>query len=81
VRSDRAAARFLARVWRVSEKISTNKVREIDEDTGRTIWPRISGLWCGFDALRWCRESENRVLNWRYRPIDDWEMPDSPYYD
>jgi len=80
-RSDGDAARFLARVWRAAEKISVNKVKMIDRETGATIWPRIHGPWCGFDALRWCREEENRVLNSSYRPTDDWVMPDSPYYD
>ena len=80
--SDRETARFLARVWRASEKITTNKVKEIDCETGRTIWPCITGgPWCGFDALRWCQQSDKRVLEGNCRPTDDWVMPDSPYYD
>lgn len=83
-RSDRETARFLAQVWRITAKVSTNKVevKEIDEATGRTVRSRrIPFLWYGFDALRWCLERENRVLEWHYRPPDDWEMPASPYYD
>ena len=83
-RSDRDKARFLARVWRAAEKVSTNKVevKDIDRETGRTISnTRHTFIWFGFDALRWCLARENRMLEWRYRPTDDWEMPDTPYYD
>jgi hypothetical protein len=68
-------------VYPMWEKISTNKLKQIDENTGRQIWPKIAGPWCGFDALRWCNEREDRVLAGRYRPMNDWEMPASPYYD
>ena len=83
-KSDRDTARFLAQVWRITAKVSTNKVeiKEIDETTGRTVGSRrIPLLWYGFDALHWCLERDNRVLDWCDRPPDDWEMPDSPYYD
>lgn len=78
--SDREYANFLARVWRMAGKISTNRVADFDDRTGRTNQD-ARGYWCGLDALRWCQGSEDRYLTSRYRPRDDWSMPDLPYYD
>lgn len=82
LRSDREKARFLARVWRLSEKIATNRIKLVDKETGGTTYPSAKdGQWYGFDALAWCQQALNRVLDGHCRPTDDWVMPDSPHYD
>jgi hypothetical protein len=80
--SDRDTANFLRRTWRIAGKITHNRWDKVDEETGKRIISKNDlGRWCGFDALRWCQESKDRVLEGRYRPSADWSMPDSPYYD
>lgn len=78
-RTDGDTARFLRRVWRASEKITTKLVKEVDL-AGRTLYVERQYDRFGFGALRWCQEDPMRRLNLRYRPTDDWSMPDSPYY-
>ncbi|MFT5439955.1 MAG: hypothetical protein ACI9MJ_001822 [Alphaproteobacteria bacterium] len=79
--SDRDTANFLARVWRIAGKITHNRWDEVDEQTGEILHENVPGHWCGFDALRWCQESKDRVLEGRNRTSAGWSMPDSPYYD
>ncbi|MBT5458360.1 MAG: hypothetical protein HOK82_17285 [Rhodospirillaceae bacterium] len=79
--SDRDTANFLARVWRIAGKITHNRWDDIDVETGEILYENFPGRWCGFDALRWCQESKDRVLEDSHRTSADWSMPDSPYYD
>jgi len=80
MRSDVDTARFLGRVWRASEKITTKLVKEVD-GAGHTLNVERRYERFGFDALRWCQQDPIRRLGEHYRPTDDWTMPHSPYYD
>ena len=80
--SDRNKANFLRRIWRIAGKITHNRWDEFDRETGRRLISRNDlGRWCGFDALRWCQQSPDRMFEESYRTSADWTMPDSPYYD
>ena len=81
LRSDRETARFLRRVWRLSEKLATSRVKLIDAETGGTVHPELDRQWYGFDALAWCQQRLDRVLDGNCRPTDDWRMPDLPWYE
>lgn len=78
---DTVHVRFVRKVWRLMHKVTTNKVKRVDRDNGELVYHSATGCWCGFDALRWCLEDPTRVLDQSCQPTDDWEMPDSPYYD
>ena len=80
-KSDRDQIKFLASVWRAVGKLSTQTIKHMNFETGQVCDESTKRGWYGFDALRWCQESEDRVLLGCDRPTDDWTMPDSPYYD
>ena len=83
LRTDKETARFLAAVWRISAKISTSHVKQMNPATGETL-EEDRDMYInryGFDALRWCAERENRMLDFDCRPTDDWVMPQLPCYD
>ncbi|MFT5439956.1 MAG: hypothetical protein ACI9MJ_001823 [Alphaproteobacteria bacterium] len=79
--SDRDTANFMARVWRIAGKITHNRWDDVDVETGKIEYENTLGRWCGFDALRWCQESKDRILEESHRTSASWSMPDSPYYD
>jgi hypothetical protein len=83
MRTDKETARFLATVWRLSAKISTNHMKEIDPKTNETLADDIDlhVNRFGFDALRWCAEMDTRCFELCYRPVDGWVMPDLPCYE
>ena len=71
---------FVSKVWRISQKLMTNRMR--------VEWPHLGfvqgegkvGGWAGHDALRWCSESPTRMLGGAWRPTLDWRFPDLDWY-
>lgn len=68
---DKEHVRFLNRVWRLNQKLTTNILKIIDPQTGAVINPRCrDAIWAGFNALQWCREDPSRVIDGNRRPVD-----------
>lgn len=63
---------FVRKLFRILGRLSTNRVRylQFDEKGRITLDEANKGytFWGGEDALRWCREDENRVLT------EDWAL-------
>lgn len=79
---------FFVEVWRVTRKLSTNRLKIGHELTNKLMGggPVLmksqpgSDYWAGFHALEWCSQRPRRMLGGRYRPCDDWAPPDSTWY-
>jgi hypothetical protein len=80
---------FIQRVWRIIERISTNRVKRghplgnemMDGDRTLMADVKYGDTWCGHQALSWAREGGNRrMLEGSARPCDDWDIPRDKWY-
>lgn len=80
-RTDPDRKALLRKLWRLVDSIAEREVKEIDR-LGRVtdrLRPHMTRF--GYDALRWCQQdASRRLLDW-HRPTDDWQMPESPWYE
>ena len=73
---------FVAAVWRILKKLTTNCFKVEYPHLG-IVYNQGCGYayWAGHDALRWCARKRARMLAGCFRPRDDWEFPDLPWYE
>ena len=65
--SDAEQRSFLNKVWRLSEKLTSDWLDALKND-GEHWFTGKTGLWVGRHALRWCAASPKRRLAGHYRP-------------
>lgn len=80
---------FYRTVWRIVSRIATDRAkhgtRMMNELNGGD-YKRMAELerrraWMGHCALEWSRAGgDRRMLDSFYRPADDWEVPNDPWY-
>ncbi len=76
-KGDRERQRQVGKVWRVFEKLSTNKYSTVDPDTFEII-SRVEKRgwnWIGFHALEWASQHPRHFIGDDMKPVD-WEPPD-----
>ena len=73
---------FLRQVWRLLGKLTTNRMQVGHVKSGTVYSGDTRGgeYWAGHHALLWCRGAPRLMLNGLYRPRENWEMPDNPWY-
>jgi hypothetical protein len=80
---------YMRQIFRIVSRLGTNRFKigtprsnEIEHGTDalRTRDAKRHNLWLGHHALEWCRRNPRRMLDGCYRPCDDWEPPNSEWY-
>jgi hypothetical protein len=76
MKGDNRAKAFVAKVWRIASKLTTNLLVAYDERT-REPYPhgpeREHHVWAGPDAIAWARQRRHNYLEWAghwYKPPD-----------
>ena len=79
---DNAAQAIVGKVWRILAKVTTNRVKVEFPRKGIVLSDGSKGgwTWFGHHALKWCRSDPEYMLNAQRRPADDWEVPNSEWY-
>ncbi len=77
---DPEAKRFVGKVWRILQKMSTNRFKVELPHIGYVIGGGATDCWAGHDAVRWCSESPTRMIDGKFRPASDWKFPDMLWY-
>ncbi|MCP4328448.1 MAG: hypothetical protein GY791_08430 [Alphaproteobacteria bacterium] len=80
-RDDLAEKAFVRKIWRILDKMTCRDYKVEYPHTGQALGDTISDVRAGHDALRWCGQGKARMLNGLWRPWDDWEFPNLPWYD
>ena len=74
LRDDVEHKRFLGRVWRILNRLTTNRLMLYNMRTRKPVEPREpeKGLdvWAGHHAVAWCRANADRYVDHRYRPSE-----------
>jgi hypothetical protein len=77
MKGDESAKAFVAKVWRIASKITTNLLIAYDETT-REPYPhgpeRRSHVWAGPDAVAWALRRKHNYLEW----AGHWYKPPEP---
>ena len=81
-KGDKAAEAVIRKVWRIVEGLTTNKVKVEFPRKGIVLSQGGKGGsdWFGHHALEWCRSDPEYMLNAQRRPADDWQMPETDWY-
>ena len=61
---DRAQKRFIGQIWRIVARHTDNRMDVVDPVTLRLRPGGTNLFWVGHHTIRWCMESDRRVL-WR----------------
>ena len=65
---DAAGKAFVSAVWRLCAKFASNLLVPVSS-AGEAMGPvQRQRIWCGPDALDWCRQNPQRRLSGRFRP-------------
>lgn len=79
-RSDPATLAVIKAVWNVFLAVTTNRVRLMYPQPDGRPWREQSRRWCGHHALLWCRNHPGHVIGGRLQPLDEWQVPEDPWF-
>ena len=73
---------FQRRVWRVLNRLTTNRMKKWHPASGSVYSADTRGelYWAGHHALEWCRADQRRMLAGLFQPRDDWAPPDTAWH-
>jgi hypothetical protein len=86
---DKNQIAFIRRVWRIIERISTNRYNAghplgnamMNGDEALMAESKGGLTWIGHHALEWSRDGgPRRMLDGKFRPCDDWMPPQDEWY-
>lgn len=75
-------------VWRIIERLATNRYKH-GHPLGNKLMGRevqlmkdawVGRIWLGHCALEWCNADPSRMLAGAYRACDDWQVPQTRWY-
>lgn len=70
-KEDKEAQSFVNKVWRITGKLTSNRLILVDEDTKKPIsGPHRPYIWVGHHARRWCLADPMRTIQFRWRPVE-----------
>jgi hypothetical protein len=80
-RDDEKDRAFVREVWRILNRLTTNRFQGGMPHLGivepyRKPWP----LWAGHHVVEWCQQVYDRMIDGVARPVDGWTAPDTPWH-
>lgn len=79
---DREAKRMADRVWRLFQKVATNRYHlwheDIRDEKSNPFLP--SDLWAGHHALKWCQSKERNMFDGNSWASKEWQAPDTEWH-
>lgn len=73
---------FVNKVWNILSKVATNRTKSGLSRDRVVLSNDVGGgpIWVGHHLLKWCAAGPRRMIDGCLVPCDDWEFPDTQWY-